>query len=316
MEQSGDGPVKQQQQNTASWSLWRWQSRTRSYLIVDRLRCLVTGFGIHVMSTSARALNTPTPPPRLRSSLPAVLSIFLFLLAFLFFFTIVLLVVKLFLFIIFPTYRSAIYTPCITFAVSPHSTVAASLWFTGIMSDALCGPSNALQNFQKHASVDRTLQQDRLISRQPQSQVSLSRRVLDHHEISTKIQLHRASGRKIQMKDPWTLNSPRSSPTSQDHQRPSYTMQDPSPPLVPIIQCPAIWKLRTGRQTSNGCRSRDLHTQFTNNLVHRWQRNKDGRTNLWLSNDRISLNSSRPPARNTTSPTDTGFDHLLRKTIL
>ncbi|KAE8376497.1 hypothetical protein BDV26DRAFT_265433 [Aspergillus bertholletiae] len=38
------------------------------------------------------------------------------------------------------------------------------------MSDALCGPSNALQNFQKHASVDRTLQQDRLISRQSHSQ--------------------------------------------------------------------------------------------------------------------------------------------------
>ncbi|BCS28915.1 protein pex20 [Aspergillus puulaauensis] len=37
------------------------------------------------------------------------------------------------------------------------------------MSDALCGPSNALQNFQKHASVDRTLQQDRLISRQSPS---------------------------------------------------------------------------------------------------------------------------------------------------
>ncbi|PGH07942.1 hypothetical protein AJ80_07923 [Polytolypa hystricis UAMH7299] len=32
--------------------------------------------------------------------------------------------------------------------------------------DALCGPSNALQNFQKHTSVDRTLQQDRLLSRQ------------------------------------------------------------------------------------------------------------------------------------------------------
>ncbi|KAL1599570.1 hypothetical protein SLS60_007373 [Paraconiothyrium brasiliense] len=30
------------------------------------------------------------------------------------------------------------------------------------MADALCGPSNALQNFQKHSSVDRTLQQDRL----------------------------------------------------------------------------------------------------------------------------------------------------------
>lgn len=30
------------------------------------------------------------------------------------------------------------------------------------MADALCGPSNALQSFQKHTSVDRTLQQDRL----------------------------------------------------------------------------------------------------------------------------------------------------------
>ncbi|KAF7595417.1 hypothetical protein BBP40_006037 [Aspergillus hancockii] len=38
------------------------------------------------------------------------------------------------------------------------------------MSDALCGPSNALQNFQKHASVDRTLQQDRLASRRSPSQ--------------------------------------------------------------------------------------------------------------------------------------------------
>ncbi|KAI9367960.1 hypothetical protein BJX61DRAFT_537640 [Aspergillus egyptiacus] len=38
------------------------------------------------------------------------------------------------------------------------------------MSDAMCGPSNALQNFQKHTSVDRTLQQDRLVSRQSPSQ--------------------------------------------------------------------------------------------------------------------------------------------------
>lgn len=38
------------------------------------------------------------------------------------------------------------------------------------MADSLCGPSNALQNFQKHSSVDRTLQQDRLIGRQPQLQ--------------------------------------------------------------------------------------------------------------------------------------------------
>ncbi|KAH7095757.1 hypothetical protein FB567DRAFT_544030 [Paraphoma chrysanthemicola] len=33
------------------------------------------------------------------------------------------------------------------------------------MADALCGPSNALQNFQKHTTVDRTLQQDRLVGR-------------------------------------------------------------------------------------------------------------------------------------------------------
>ncbi|KAI6708361.1 hypothetical protein B2J93_4171 [Marssonina coronariae] len=38
------------------------------------------------------------------------------------------------------------------------------------MSESLCGPSNALQNFQKHSTVDRTLQQDRLISRQSHSQ--------------------------------------------------------------------------------------------------------------------------------------------------
>lgn len=38
------------------------------------------------------------------------------------------------------------------------------------MSDALCGPSNALQNFKSHTSVDRTLQQDRLISRQQPGQ--------------------------------------------------------------------------------------------------------------------------------------------------
>ncbi|KAL8727927.1 MAG: hypothetical protein Q9181_005528 [Wetmoreana brouardii] len=34
------------------------------------------------------------------------------------------------------------------------------------MADALCGPSNPVQNFQKHASANRTLQQDRLIARQ------------------------------------------------------------------------------------------------------------------------------------------------------
>lgn len=39
------------------------------------------------------------------------------------------------------------------------------------MADALCGPSNALQNFQKQTAVDRTLQQDRLVNRQTGAQV-------------------------------------------------------------------------------------------------------------------------------------------------
>lgn len=41
------------------------------------------------------------------------------------------------------------------------------------MADALCGPSNPLQNLQKHTQVDRTLQQDRLVgNRQSPAQVS------------------------------------------------------------------------------------------------------------------------------------------------
>ncbi|MCJ1430290.1 hypothetical protein MMC29_008207 [Sticta canariensis] len=38
------------------------------------------------------------------------------------------------------------------------------------MADALCGPSNSLQSFQKHTSIDRTLQQDRLATRESSSQ--------------------------------------------------------------------------------------------------------------------------------------------------
>lgn len=40
------------------------------------------------------------------------------------------------------------------------------------MTDALCGPSNPLQNIQKHAGVDRTLQQDRLAFHRPTSEVN------------------------------------------------------------------------------------------------------------------------------------------------
>lgn len=41
-----------------------------------------------------------------------------------------------------------------------------------VMADAYCGPSNALQNFQKHTAVDRSLQQDRLTSRRTPLEVS------------------------------------------------------------------------------------------------------------------------------------------------
>lgn len=44
----------------------------------------------------------------------------------------------------------------------PSPTPLSSHSLRSNMTDALCGPSNALQSFQKHTSVDRTLQQDRL----------------------------------------------------------------------------------------------------------------------------------------------------------
>jgi hypothetical protein len=45
------------------------------------------------------------------------------------------------------------------------------------MADSMCGPSNALQNFQKHSTIDRTLQQDRLVSRQSPAQVRAFRTI-------------------------------------------------------------------------------------------------------------------------------------------
>ena len=41
------------------------------------------------------------------------------------------------------------------------------------MADALCGPSNPLQTFQKQTSGDRTLQQDRFASNRHFEQVGL-----------------------------------------------------------------------------------------------------------------------------------------------
>jgi hypothetical protein len=65
----------------------------------------------------------------------------------------------------------------ISLYVVEHAVIAFS--FFQIMADALCGPSNALQSFQKHTTVDRTLQQDRLVGRHSSSQVSEGQRNLD-----------------------------------------------------------------------------------------------------------------------------------------
>lgn len=59
-----------------------------------------------------------------------------------------------------------------------HQTVQRISLDPLAMADALCGPSNALQNFQKHTTVDRTLQQDRFTSRPQFEQVNQLSRLL------------------------------------------------------------------------------------------------------------------------------------------
>ena len=52
-----------------------------------------------------------------------------------------------------------------------HSSILEYHPRRAAMSDALCGPSNPLQNFQKQTQRDRTLQQDRITSRHSPLQV-------------------------------------------------------------------------------------------------------------------------------------------------
>ncbi|PYI10373.1 peroxin-20 [Aspergillus sclerotiicarbonarius CBS 121057] len=81
------------------------------------------------------------------------------------------------------------------------------------MGDALCGPSNALQNFQKHASVDRTLQQDRFIVRQSPSQGFRSQNpnegVLDPEFAAFESNLAGAPLPSIQHASPFATPAPR-----------------------------------------------------------------------------------------------------------
>lgn len=64
-------------------------------------------------------------------------------------------------------------------AICPHKCAtilfssSISRWeYFYTMAEASCGPSNSLQRFQKHTSVDRTLQQDRLATRELLRQVT------------------------------------------------------------------------------------------------------------------------------------------------
>jgi len=58
----------------------------------------------------------------------------------------------------------------------PSSPAAFSVYSTTVnMADALCGPSNPLQQFKQQTSLDRTLQQDRLTSRPSPAQGFRSR---------------------------------------------------------------------------------------------------------------------------------------------
>ena len=153
------------------------------------------------------------------------------------------------------------------------------------MSDALCGPSNALQNFQKHTSVDRTLQQDRLLSRQSPSQVSLTdcMRVVRHANMMVLFFCsYRASDPKMRMKAPLIRNSPRSNRMSRERHSQIYSI----PPILSLMHhtmgCPVRGRAPVGRGISSDYKYRDLLIQCINNPGHpplRYQppRNKAGR---------------------------------------
>ena len=181
------GQVRGQQQwreskNTASWSVSQEPHPILSY---RRSACSVSSAGV----TCARDASLGFGPPRLvpfrharllASTLPSFflcpsLSLypcFSFEISFLLHY-LLLHCIPLAGIIKLNTPLPPHHASCSSEAVSPHTYHVAILSrFSSIMGDALCGPSNALQNFQKHTSVDRTLQQDRLTSRQPSSQVS------------------------------------------------------------------------------------------------------------------------------------------------
>jgi hypothetical protein len=98
------------------------------------------------------------------------------------------------------------------------------------MADALCGPSNALQNFQKHTTIDRTLQQDRLISRQSPPQVKNCLRL---YTLISSGPLTVYTGLSIRTESKCRHIGPRIRGLSSGALRPATTRLPP-PPTTPI----------------------------------------------------------------------------------
>ncbi|CEO61144.1 hypothetical protein PMG11_05474 [Penicillium brasilianum] len=120
------------------------------------------------------------------------------------------------------------------------------------MGDALCGPSNALQNFQKHTAVDRTLQQDRLISRQPSGQGFRSQSPRDgilDPEFAAFEANHGVPGNLTDLQHPAHFQAPTQHPAA-IHQGPNWASDFQnlhiSGPAPPQLQAPSIAPAQAG----------------------------------------------------------------------
>ena len=70
--------------------------------------------------------------------------------------------------------------------IAPRTLLSSILFFSvEKMAESLCGPSNPIQAFRKETSLDKTLQQDHIVSTQPLEQVSFASSVLTKSDART-----------------------------------------------------------------------------------------------------------------------------------
>jgi len=115
------------------------------------------------------------------------------------------------------------------------------------MADALCGPSNALQNFQKHTTADRTLQQERLISRGGPTQGFRSVSGQNAGVLDSEFEAFQAGQLPLSPSDPSNFRPQAFSPTHQHVQQQSsatwasdFQRLSLSSPATPIQQQPLV----------------------------------------------------------------------------